>query len=319
MVPSSELSVSLRKGSSVITYVKGDILTSPAKTLVNTVNLVGVMGKGLALRFKQVYPEMFVAYQTACQSGAIAVGRPWLYKTSRKWIVNFPTKRHWRNRSRLDDIEAGLKTFARTCVDEGIDSIAFPALGCGNGELVWDTVRPLMERYLHSLPIDVFIYPPKSQNGPPEHRVPADICEWLRSEPMSLPSSEVWDDLVAVAQRQFAVFIEEVPGYKVGESSRQAQFNLDGTVVTLLEADLEVLGDILRTHGFLERSAINQWIGLGTTAILWDLLIQLPYIDVVQTFPSNQRVEATPTLQLRLPSRRSMKVPGFEAPAFHGQ
>ena len=95
----------------VVTYVEGDLLISPAQTLVNTVNLVGVMGKGIALRFKQAYPEMFSAYQIACQTHAIALGRPWIYRTSRKWILNFPTKRHWRRqRSRVEDIELGLQT-----------------------------------------------------------------------------------------------------------------------------------------------------------------------------------------------------------------
>ena len=141
-----------------LTYVGGDLLNSPAQTLVNPVNLVGVMGAGLALRFKQAYPEMFIEYREACRTGAIAVGRPWIYRTPRKWIMNFPTKRYWRQRSRIEDIEAGLATFVRTYASEGIRSVAFPALGCGNGGLPWGEVRPLMERYLKDLPIDVFIY-----------------------------------------------------------------------------------------------------------------------------------------------------------------
>jgi O-acetyl-ADP-ribose deacetylase (regulator of RNase III) len=118
------------------------------------------MGKGLALRFKHVYPEMFMAYQTACRMGTIAVGRPWLYKTSHKWVLNFPTKRHWRDSSRLDDIAAGLAYFTHTYADWGITSIAFPALGCGEGHLVWSDVHPLLEHFLQPLSLNVWIYPP---------------------------------------------------------------------------------------------------------------------------------------------------------------
>ncbi len=307
-----------REELSVLTYVEGDMLTSPAQTLVNTVNLVGVMGKGLALRFKQVYPEMFAEYQTACRNGAIGVGRPWLYKTSRKWIMNFPTKRHWRNRSQLADIVAGLENFARTCVDAGIYSVAFPALGCGNGELVWNEVRPVMERYLRHLPIDVFIYPPQSQREPPEYGMAEEIREWLCSEPASLPSSEVWDDLVAIARLQGDVVITEVPGFELGQSCRQLQLDASDQAVALLETDLDVLWDILRTHGFLDRPTLNQWIGLDTASYMWDLLTQLSYIDVVRTGYSNQSGSAIPTLQLRLPPRRAGTVSRFEVPAFYG-
>jgi O-acetyl-ADP-ribose deacetylase (regulator of RNase III) len=303
----------------MVTDVEGDLLTSPAQTLVNTVNLVGVMGKGLALQLKQVYPEMFVAYQAACKTGVIAVGRPWLYKTSRKWIVNFPTKRHWRNPSRIDDIEKGLQTFARTCVDEGIYSVAFPALGCGNGDLEWKVVRPLMERYLSNLPIDVFIYPPKPQREPPEHRVPKAIREWLRSEPMNLPAREVWDDLVSIAESQFTVHLAEVPGFELEQFMRQMQFDLAGKTITLYEADLEVLWDILRSHGFLDQSILNQWLGLDIALIIWDLLVKLPYLDVVYTFQNNKQGQRIPTLQLRLPAQVVVEVPEFEVSVSYGR
>src|SRR5688572_19031838 len=116
----------------MITYVKGSIFASPARVLVNTVNTEGVMGKGIALRFKQVYPEMFTQYQQLCERGRITIGKLWLYKTSHKWILNFPTKRTWRQPSQIGFIEAGLSKFSQEFVDLKIHSIAFPALGCGN-------------------------------------------------------------------------------------------------------------------------------------------------------------------------------------------
>jgi len=146
----------------MVTYMEGDLFASPAQTLVNPVNTVGVMGKGLAWQFKQRYPAMFQAYRTACSTHHMAIGQLQLYRTDTKFILNFPTKRHWRQPSTLTNIEAGLQTFVAIYADEGITSIAFPALGCGLGQLNWNQVQPLMEQYLQPLPIPVFIYTPRT-------------------------------------------------------------------------------------------------------------------------------------------------------------
>jgi len=179
----------------MILYVQGTLFQSPAQTLVNTVNTVGVMGKGVALEFKRLFPEMYVQYRALCESGQFRVGQLWLYKTPQKWVLNFPTKEHWRAPSRLEYIEAGLQKFVQVYSDWGIHSIAFPALGCGNGQLNFETqVRPLMERYLKNLPIDIFIYPDRKSSYV-EHLNITEMEAWLRSEPSSLPFSEVWQDL----------------------------------------------------------------------------------------------------------------------------
>ncbi len=146
----------------MITYTEGDLFASPAQTLVNPVNTVGVMGKGLAWQFKQRYPAMFQAYRTACSTHHLTVGQLQIFRAEAHWILNFPTKQHWRQPSTLTHIETGLQTFAATYAAEGITSIAFPALGCGLGQLRWSQVQPLMERYLHPLPIPVFIYAPRA-------------------------------------------------------------------------------------------------------------------------------------------------------------
>lgn len=180
----------------MITYVAGDLFNSPAQVLTNTVNTAGVMGKGIAKRFKEIYPEMFAEYRDICERGKLKVGSLWLYKTVNKWILNFPTKQHWRHPSKEDYIEAGLKKFIAIYSKAGIHSIAFPALGCGNGELDFKTqVKPLMEKYLKRLPINVFIYAGRRDPYVPEHKTPKEIKEWLRSEPEMLSFSEVWDDL----------------------------------------------------------------------------------------------------------------------------
>lgn len=183
----------------MITYVDSNLFESPAKVWVNTVNTVGVMGKGIAKTFKAIYPEMFKQYKGFCEDGSLTVGKLWLYKTSHKWILNFPTKKHWRNKSRLEYIEAGLRKFADSYDRKSLLQVSFPMLGCGNGDLDWDDVRPLMEQYLRPLPIDVYIHQvPRSKNFVPEHKDIEAMKRWLHSEPRSLPFSEFWDDICDV-------------------------------------------------------------------------------------------------------------------------
>ncbi len=142
-----------------ITYTSGDIFESDMQVLVNPVNTVGVMGKGLAKQFKIKYPKMFVDYKQACDEEAFTIGQLHLYHTDTKWILNFPTKTHWRAKSKLEYIEAGLQQFIGIYKDKDIKSIAFPMLGCGLGGLDWvNQVRPLMEQYLSDLDIPIEIY-----------------------------------------------------------------------------------------------------------------------------------------------------------------
>lgn len=142
----------------MLKYVQGDLFTSPAKVLVNTVNTQGVMGKGIAFTFKKAYPDMFKKYQKYCEQKAIDIGKLWLYKSPNKWVLNFPTKREWRKKSEYEYIELGLKKFVDSYQTKGITSIAFPKLGCGNGGLDWTIVKTMMEDYLGQLPIDIYIY-----------------------------------------------------------------------------------------------------------------------------------------------------------------
>ena len=141
-----------------IHYQKGDIFDSKAQVIVNTVNCKGVMGKGLALAFKQRYPAMFAVYQQECKTGKLRIGRPGLYRESSPWILNFPTKYDWRFPSKLEYLEKGLEYVAANYKKEGIKSIAFPKLGAQNGKLSWDDVGPLMVKYLSQLDIAVYIY-----------------------------------------------------------------------------------------------------------------------------------------------------------------
>lgn len=142
-----------------IQYLKGDIFEAKTQVVVNTVNCKGVMGKGLALEFKKRYPEMYEEYRHLCKKGELIIGKLHLYEATKPWILNFPTKNHWRCKSKLEYIEAGLKTFVEKYKEWGIKSIAFPQLGCQQGGLKWSDVKPLMERYLANLPeLMVIIY-----------------------------------------------------------------------------------------------------------------------------------------------------------------
>lgn len=139
----------------------GDIFASQAEALVNTVNCVGVMGKGVALEFKKRFPAMFEDYAARCARGQVRLGEPYFYHDlGGARIVNFPTKDHWRSASRLADIARGLDFFAEHAGEWGIRSVAFPPLGCGNGGLEWSEVGPLIYSKLHGLPFDVEVYAP---------------------------------------------------------------------------------------------------------------------------------------------------------------
>lgn len=148
----------------MIKYKKGDLLEANAEALVNTVNTQGVMGKGIALQFKERFPVNFKLYANACKTGSIGVGKLYVVKEQTleglKIIINFPTKTEWFKKSQYSYIEEGLKDLLRIIHLENIQSIALPPLGCGNGGLKWEKVKPLMEKYLSSIPIDVIIFEP---------------------------------------------------------------------------------------------------------------------------------------------------------------
>lgn len=139
----------------MIRFETGDILGTDCEALVNTVNCVGVMGRGVALQFKKAFPDNFAAYAAACKRGEVVPGRMFVFDTGAlanpRLIVNFPTKRHWRAKSRIEDIEAGLRDLAAVVHDHGVRSMALPPLGCGLGGLEWSAVKPRIETALGGL------------------------------------------------------------------------------------------------------------------------------------------------------------------------
>jgi O-acetyl-ADP-ribose deacetylase (regulator of RNase III) len=152
----------------MIEYRTGDVLAADTEALVNTVNCVGIMGRGIALQFRNAYPDNFKAYEAACRREEVQPGRMLVFETGQltpKFIINFPTKRHWRGKSRMEDIEAGLKALADEIRSRRIRSIAIPPLGSGLGGLDWQSVRPRIEAALRELDdVRVVIFEPHASS-----------------------------------------------------------------------------------------------------------------------------------------------------------
>ncbi len=164
----------------MIEFTQGNLLEASTEALINTVNEVGVMGKGIALMFREAFPENARAYEAACKRGDVKIGKMFVSKerdlTGERWIINFPTKKHWRNPSKLEWIREGLKDLARVIREKGIRSVAVPPLGCGNGGLEWRQVRLEIEAALGELDDVAFVvYEPTTtyQNAPKREGVQA--------------------------------------------------------------------------------------------------------------------------------------------------
>jgi O-acetyl-ADP-ribose deacetylase (regulator of RNase III) len=159
----------------VIIEGEGNLLVSNVDALVNTVNTAGVMGKGIALQFKRAFPDVYRDYRAACDRGQLRLGEMFVVDRGvigdHRYVINFPTKGHWRSPSRMEDVEAGLVDLVRVIRSLGITSVAVPALGCGNGGLEWAEVRPRIERAFAELPdVRMVLFPP--HGAPPAADMP---------------------------------------------------------------------------------------------------------------------------------------------------
>lgn len=159
----------------MIRYTQGDILQADAEALVNTVNCVGVMGRGIALQFRQAFPENFKAYAAACERGEVEPGKMFVFDTGQlapRWIINFPTKKHWRGKSKLEYIETGMEAFVEEVKTRNIRSVAIPPLGSGLGGLNWSQVRSIIEDRLSDLPdVDALVFEPSDVKSEPQAKV----------------------------------------------------------------------------------------------------------------------------------------------------
>ena len=183
----------------MIEFVRGDILMAGAEALVNTVNCDGFMGRGIALQFRRVFPDNFEAYEAACKRGELRPGLMLVVATSMlanpKFIINFPTKKHWRGKSRLSFIDDGLAALVAEVRNRGIRSIAVPPLGCGLGGLAWSEVRPRIVRAFSELPdVKVTVFEPAGAPAADRMARPAeapDITPWSGSDLPGLPPGTI--------------------------------------------------------------------------------------------------------------------------------
>lgn len=278
----------------MITYIEGNIFESPAQTLVNTINTAGAMGKGIALEFKKLFPDMFKEYIKLSEAGKLEMGKLWLYRTQNKWVLNFPTKTHWRQPSKFEYIETGLKFFALYYNRARINSIAFPKLGCGNGELEWHDVKLLMEKHLEKLPIDIYIYT-KTEEIIPEHKNIKKMREWLRTQPQHLSFGEVKDDLINLLKNN-----------KIFCTYGGKEFKADATVsgitletsnekeIVLWEGDefsngLKEIWQFFRVKGICKLEELTDF-GIIFPDIILKLFAQLNYINKIEVISKSGQI-----------------------------
>ena len=258
----------------MLMYVQQDIFKSPAQVIVNTVNTVGAMGKGIAKRYKEVYPDMYKQYQKFCEQHLLDIGKLWIYKSDTKWILNFPTKKHWRNPSKIEYIEQGLKKFVETYEEKGVTSVSFPQLGCGNGGLDWESeVRPLMEKYLKDLPIDVFVHIYSDRTAGAEHMNVQETKKWLQSSPSNLSAEQVWDDLLDAVEADNQVVINdkhwEITSKNIA-SITDFSYDPDSEPYLLLASEGT-------THIFYQADLFELWIKLRETEFIRDTYFPTHY------------------------------------------
>lgn len=261
----------------MLTYHRTSILTSRAQTVVNTVNTVGVMGKGIASVFKGRYPEMFEAYRKLCKEEQFQIGQLWLWKATGQLILNFPTKKHWRNPSKLSYVEAGLRKFVDQYERRGIREIAFPRLGCGNGGLDWNDVRPLMEHYLGSLPIPVYIHDFEQDIGLPEHREAMSSADFQRTFDAFLRDLE---KTLEARSGEFRTVSNQSPFHAALDSTRNLLIERPGRRTIVPNDDLYELWTLLLRGPVTRRQLPGE--AQTSAYYIFPILAELPYIRPIE-------------------------------------
>ncbi|MEM9669939.1 MAG: macro domain-containing protein [Pseudomonadota bacterium] len=291
----------------MIIYHRTSLMTSSAQTVVNTVNCVGVMGKGIAEAFKKRHPTMFKSYKKICDQKLLEPGKLWLWRGPEQWVLNFPTKKHWRSPSKLEWVESGLEKFVRTYEEQGIKEIAFPKLGCGNGNLDWKVVQPLMEKYLDKLSIPVFVHDFEVDFGLPEH------IEAVVSESLQLPAARSFDEAWVQVQQVSNRVGPSMLDFETKQPFRWHAANDTVLIETESERfffEKEELSEIWRilTNGMLTKRKL----GLSQSAVssrLISLISLLPSVRPIQIQEVNSE---TGELAAEMRYRSGSEEPGAE-------
>lgn len=290
----------------------GDLFASNAQTLTNTVNTVGVMGKGIALKFKKKFPDMYDDYVRRCTAGEVRLGEPYLYKPMfPPWILNFPTKEHWRSLSRLNAIQAGLEYLIDHYKEWGIESLAMPPLGCGEGGLEWRIVGPALYRGLMCMEIPVELYAPF---GTPHDELQPDFLEDRLSNTQA-PDSRVPPAAVALASIVGRIAAQS-HHYPIGRIGLQkiAYFATKAGIPTNLEferrpygpfaAGLKHLLSQLINNGLIEEASRGRMIESRPGPTLADA--ELAFTDQLEHW--TPQIDRVADLFLRIPTTRKAEI-----------
>ncbi len=291
----------------------GDMFESECQTLVNTVNCIGIMGKGIALEFKKRFPDMFKEYEARCQRSEVKLGRPYLHKRIvPPWILNFPTKDHWRSVTRLADIEEGLRYLLRFYKEWGITSLAVPPLGCGQGQLEWRIVGPTLYRYLTRMDISVQLYGPY---GTPHEELTPGFLEDAgeRKELADMPEPEHvrpgWVALVDVVRRileqpyhwpvgrtifQKIAYVATEEGIPTGLKFKRGSFGPFSSEVKRVETRLV-------NNGLIREQKLGRMLAISIGPTFPDA--QKAYIDYLDRW--EHKIEKITDLFLRLNTRQA--------------
>ena len=266
----------------MLKFVQADLFDSPAQTLVNTVNTVGVMGKGIAKEFKARYPAMYRSYRKLCDNNDLDVGMLHLWRGSDKWVLNFPTKTTWRKPSKIEYIESGLKKFKAKYEDWQISSVAFPPLGCGNGDLDWGAVKPLMLDYLSSVRIPIYIYEKHvSERFVPEHKYIEDVARPTFFSDFITDIARVLE----ISGGDFATLTKSSRFHVSGSEDSNFEVFASGRTYQLPVEMLEEVWSLLH-NGIVTNNHFNSTQERKINSYVFPLLASLPYVDTM-TLNSN--------------------------------
>ncbi len=258
----------------MIVYLQTDLFASPAQTLVNAVNTVGVMGKGIAKSFKERYPEMFGEYKWLCDRGELRTGTLQLWRGPDKWVLNFPTKTTWRLPSTLPYVREGLEKFVASYENLGITSISFPPLGCGNGNLDWADVKPLIESYLQDLPIQVYVH---------ERYVATDfVPEHLEKIPPAVDYEHFLDDIrTLTAEPSFETLDRDSLFTAAILDNGDLEIHESGEKEKVLHEELETAWSALQV-GLLTADQLDGELSRRHNDYLLSVLARLPYVQAAK-------------------------------------
>ena len=242
----------------MIEHATGNLLQSGAEALVNTVNCIGYMGKGIALQFKKAFPENFKAYQRACKVGKVKPGNMFIFETGTmtnpKYIINFPTKRHWREKSRVHYIEAGLDALVKDVKGLGIQSIAVPPLGTGYGGLDWPIIRPMIEeKFADTSAVRVLLYKPSGSPAAETMPIGTDRPKMTSARALLI---KMIDQYASLAYRTTLLEIHKL-AYFLQETGENLRLKYEAAYYGPYAANLNKVLEIMEGH-FLQGYGDNQ-------------------------------------------------------------